>query len=444
MCFYEHIKRGDFPMTEIYLNLNNFTDSKLLLTLFPASNEYEFTAKKVFRSKKRVVCCEQECVHDGHDFIRKNGFGKAKVGKQLCTICGKQHHEDKSFWKKLLGQWQETITSLILTLRDSHTAWDVIQKVMGFIIPFGKTKAIQLFNNCVEQFEYPQENYLIVNYDEQHPKKGRIQKFRLTLLNYKTKVPIADELFDNKDEATIEAFLRKHLDIEKEIILITDCDRRYPAIFKKIWGKKVIHQKCLLHLNKLVVNDFGRNISIQNLHNLYLILNIFYNREREIRFIERILRKLERKIFSNCTEKKEWVKEQKNKFHEEVKRLENERRKEHKTLSQRSLPQAEKVVAELWQQRNLFSKNTQKRLTMIRDNWEYFTAFYAVDGCPATNNAVENFYSTSLKTHRKKQLRTDKGILNHMKLSALKRVQHFSQPKKTVLEIYGLIQLIAA
>lgn len=431
-------------MTEIYLNLNNFTDSKLLLTLFPASNEYEFTAKKVFRSKKRVICCEQECVHDGHDFIRKKGFGKAKVGKQICTKCGKQHHEDKSFWKKLLTEWQETITLLILTLRDSHVAWEAVQKVMGFIIPFGKTKAIRLYNNSVEQFEYPQENYLIVNYDEQHPKKGRVQKFRLTLLNYKTRIPIADELFDNKDETTIEAFLRKHLDTNKEIVLITDCDRRYPAIFKKIWGKKVIHQKCLLHLNKLVVNDFGRSISLQNTHNLYLILNIFYNREKEIRFLERLLRKFERKTFSNSTEKKEWIKEQKMKFHDAVKRLENERRREHKNLSQRSLPQAEKVFAELLQQKQFFPKSAQKRLAMIKENWGYFTAFYNVENCPATNNAVENFFSTSLKTHRKKQLRTDKGILNHMKLSALKRVHDFSQPKKTFLEIYGFIRMIAS
>lgn len=429
-------------MTEIYLNLNNFSDSELLLTLFPVSNEHEFTAKKVFRSKKRVICCGQEGVHDGFDFVRKKGFGKAKVGKQLCTICQKQYHEDKSFWKKLLHQWQETITSLILTLRDSHVAWEVVQKVMGFIIPFGKTKAINLFNNHVEQFEYPQDNFLIVNYDEQHPKKGRIQKFRLTLLNYKTRVPIADELFDNKDEATIEAFLRKHLDINKEIVLITDCDRRYPAIFKRIWGKKVIHQKCLLHLNKLVVNDFGRNISLQNIHNMYLILNIFYNREKEIRFLERLLRKLERKTFSNYPQKKEWIKEQKKKFYDEVKRLENERRREHRNLPQRSLLQAEKIFAELWPQKQFFPKNAQKRLAMIKENWIYFTAFYAVESCPATNNAVENFFSTSLKTHRKKQLRTDRGILNHMKLSALKRVQNFTKPSNTLLEIYGLIALL--
>ena len=70
------------------------------------------------------------------------------------------------------------------------------------------------------------------------------------------------------------------------------------------------------------------------------------------------------------------------------------------------------------------------------------TAFYKVEGCPATNNAVENYYSTSLKKHRKNQLRTDKGIINHMKLSALKRVYNFSQPKRTLLDIYGLITLI--
>lgn len=429
-------------MTEIYLNLNNFNDFEALLSLFPASNDYEFTAKKIFRSKKRVICCGQDCVHDGFDFIRKKNFGKAKVGKQICKICGKQHHEDKSFWKKLLGQWQETITSLILTLRDSHVAWEVIQKVMGFIIPFGKTKAINLFNKTIEQFEYPQDNFLIVNYDEQHPKRGRIQKFRLTLLNYKTRVPIAEELFDNKDDTTIEAFLRKHLDADKEIVIITDCDRRYPAIFKRIWGKKVIHQKCLLHLNKLVVNDFGRNISLQNIHNLYLILNIFYNRDREIKFIERLLKKFERKTFSNASEKKDWIKEQKNKFYGCVKTLENKRRSEHKNLTQRPLPQTEKVFAELWQQKQLFPKNAQKRLAMIKENWNYFTAFYAVENCPATNNAVENYYSTSLKTHRKKQLRTDKGIINHIKLSALKRTQNFSMPKQTLLQIYGRIKLL--
>lgn len=432
-------------MTVVHLNLNNFNDFEQLLNLLPASDKYEFTAKKVFRLRERITCACGECmVHNGFDFVRKKGFGKAKIGKQLCKGCRAQYHEDKSFWKKLLADWQDTITSLILLLRDSHVAWDIIKKLMSFLIPCSKGKAMSLFNNRMEPYEYPQDNYLIVNYDEQHPKKGRIQQYRLTLLNYQTKVPIAEGLFDNKDEATIEAFLRTHLDVERELVIITDCDRRYPKIFKKLWGEKVIHQKCLLHLNKLVSKDFGKNMTLLNLYNKYLILDIFYNRKKELKFLERLLKKQHKQTFATNKEKQTWVKLARKKFYEYVKKLENQRRKNGKNLLQRPLWKAKKNFETLWEQQALFPKKAQERLRMIKNNWIYFTAFYAVKNCPATNNAIENYYSTSLKTHRKKQLRTTKGILNHMKLTALKREQPFSTPKKTLLEIYGKFKLITS
>ena len=191
-------------MTEVQLNFNNLSEAEMLFSIFPASNKYEFTERKVFRLKHHVNChCGGTMVHNGYDYARKKGFGKVKIGKQICLSCKKQHHEDKSFWKKLLSEWKDMITNFIMMLRDADVSWDVVSKVMNYIIPFGKTKAMYLFNNRIEQFEYPQDNYLIVNYDEQHPKKGRAQKFRLTLLNYETKVPIAEDLFDNKDEETI-------------------------------------------------------------------------------------------------------------------------------------------------------------------------------------------------------------------------------------------------
>jgi len=432
-------------MTQIHLNLNNFLDFNDLLGIFPESNQYEFTSKKIFRRKMRLTCiCGYQMTHNGFNFVRKKGFGKAKVGKQKCPKCGNTHTEDKRFWKNLLSKWVETTTSLIMSLRDSDVSWTKIKTVMGFIMPCSKDKARYLFNNRIEQFEYPQENFLIVNYDEQHPKRGRTQKFRLTLLNYETGVPIAEGLFDNKDEETIEAFLREHLDAEKEIVLITDCDRRYPKIFKRIWGNKVIHQKCLLHLNKLVVKDFGKNTTLQNEYNKYLILNIFYNRKKELRFLERILRKQDKKSFENSKKKAEWVKKAKQKFRDYVRDLENARRRKGKNLTQRKLFKAKEIFEELWKQKRLFPKKSRKRLEMIKNNWDYFTAFYHIKGCPATNNKIENYYSTSLKTHRKKQLRTDRGIMNHMKLSALKRIEDFSNPEKTLLEIYGLIRLISS
>ena len=430
-------------MTEIQVNLNNLSESEALFSLFPASNKYEFTAKKVFRLKHHIICsCGTEMVHNGFDYARKKGFGKVKIGKQLCKSCENQHQEDKSFWKKLLSQWKEMITNLILTLRDADVSWDIVSKIMRFIIPCSKGKAMYLFNNKIEQFDYPQDNYLIVNYDEQHPKKGRMQKFRLTLLNYETKVPIAEGLFDNKDEETIKMFLQEHLDTEKELVIITDCDRRYPNIFKELWGKKLIHQKCLLHLNKLVVKDFGKTRSLFNEYNKYLLLNIFYNRRKELKFLEKLLKKLDKKNFTDDKEKRGWVNEKFHTFREYVKKLENKRRRDGKNLPQQPRWKAKKLFEELLQQQQLFPKKVKDRLKMISENWKFFTAFYTVKDCPATNNAIENYFSTSLKTHRKKQLRTDQGLLNHMKLAALKRVQGFTNPKKTILEIYGLFKLI--
>jgi len=329
-----------------------------------------------------------------------------------------------------------------MVLRDSHVAWEKIAQIFTYLIPCSKGKAMNLFNRRVEQFKYEQDNYLIVNYDEQHPKRGRSQKFRLTLLNYKNKTPIAEEIFDKKDEKTIETFLRKNLDINKKIVIIVDCDRRYPAIFKKIFGNNVIIQKCLLHLNKLVVKDFGKNPSFMNEYNKYLLLNIFYDRTREINFLQKILKTLDCRKFRDIENKKEWIKKQKQKFYEYLRTLENERRREKKNLTQRSLEEATASFEKLCREKALFPKKAQQRLEMIRDNWKYFTAFYTIEGCPATNNAIENYYSTSLKTHRKKQLRTDQGIRNHMKLSAIKRTEGLIQKGRTILEIFGLINLI--
>lgn len=432
-------------MTEIHLNLNNLCDSGLLFSIFPESNKYEFTSKKVFRLKQNVIDKNgHEMVHNGYDYARKKGLGKVRIGKQICSLCEEQYHEDKGFWKSLLSRWKEAITKMIVSLRDSHVSWQAISNLMKFIIPLGKDKAIYLFDEVVEQFVYTQDNYAIVQYDEQHPKKGRNQKFRLTLLNYATKQPIADELFDNKDEATIEAFLRKHLDADKEIVIVTDCDRRYPSIFKSIWGNKVIHQKCLLHLNKLVVFDFGKNVSLLNEYNKYLILNIFYNREKELNFLKKLLQKQEKKSFAIAKEKKEWIKEAKQKFHEYLRNMENTRRRNGKNLTQRKLFKAREILDELLKQKVLLPKKARKRLDMIKENWKYFTAFYHIKDCPATNNSIENFYSTSLKTHRKKQLRSEKGLLNHMKIAAMKRATDIFKPKETILEIYSAIRAVTS
>lgn len=54
-----------------------------------------------------------------------------------------------------------------------------------------------------------------------------------------------------------------------------------------LFGDKATHQLCLLHLNKLIVNDFPKNTTIEQEMTKYELLNIFYNREFEIEFLLR-------------------------------------------------------------------------------------------------------------------------------------------------------------
>lgn len=59
----------------------------MLLSIFPESNRYEFTSKKIFRLKERTLRnCGYEMVHNGYDYTRKKGLGKVRIGKQILVF----------------------------------------------------------------------------------------------------------------------------------------------------------------------------------------------------------------------------------------------------------------------------------------------------------------------------------------------------------------------
>ena len=134
----------------------------------------------------------------------------------------------------------------------------LLHPVLDVTVPwFIMSNILREFSKNMEQEKVSHEkNVLIVCYEEQHPKKGRCQKYRLTLFDPKTQRPLADELFDDKSSETIKNFLKKHLDTSEPVFIVTDFDKRYPEILSEVFGDTLVHQYCLMHLNKLVVHDF--------------------------------------------------------------------------------------------------------------------------------------------------------------------------------------------
>ena len=428
-------------MTEIQLNLINFPHLEILSTILKNySDDFEFTANGVFRRVTPPQCpdCGFPMSYNGFNTYRKEYLGEANVGRYLCRACGKSVEEDRTFWTNLKTGFFDILTEICLRLRHNHVSYELIEDVMSLLYPRDKDTIRNMVRSAIENLEVPPVNgtqLRFVHYDEQHPKAGRNQKYRLTLLDSLTRQVIADELFDSKDAVTIEDFLRRNLDTQKPIFIVTDLYRGYGDIFKRVFGNNVTHQFCLLHHNKLVVNDFPRKTSIKQELVKYKLLDIFFNRQLEVEFLSCLIKEEMAMKQKSSKEYNVWVREAMYLFREFIHSLELKRRREDRNLEQRSYYEALSKFKELFSKIDSFEMAVRRRLTKIKELWPNLTAFYFVDGAPATNNVLENYYSTSLKTHRKKQLE-EPGIKEQIKLSALKRSGIFTKPKRTLLDAF--------
>lgn len=426
-------------MTHIHLNLINFSYRERLSNIFSDyPDEFEFTAEGVFRRSLPPLCpdCGTHMVHNGFNTRCKKHLGMVGVGRYLCPACRKTVTEDSGFWDNLTGQFFDILSEICQLLRLHHVSYEGIESMLNFLIPRDKDTIQNMVRPAIERMKFFEvKDIRFVHYDEQHPRAGRNQKCRLTLLDAVTKLVIAEELFDSKDNETIKNFLKEHLDTNKPIFIVTDLYRGYAGIFEELFGNKATHQLCLLHLNKLIVNDFPKNTTIEQELIKYKLLNIFYNRELEIEFLQCITDEEQVMKRGSKSDYKRWLREAKHQFRHFVHALELKRRRNNQNLEQRPYHDALNNFSHLMDRIDSFEIAVRKRLMKIKELWPNLTAFYFVDGAPATNNAIENYFSTSLKTHRKRQLKT-RGIEDQMRLSALKRAGMFGKPEKTLLEAF--------
>jgi len=427
-------------MVSVNTNLNNFSYWEILHEIFEGyPPEFVYTATGIFRLAVPPLCskCCTQMNHNGYNTYEKRGLGSVKIGRYICPSCYEPCEEERSFWENLKGDFFGIIGRLYNLMKLHHVSYQGISDIMELIYPQRKDTILNMFADSVERTVIPPlEDFQIVLYDEQHPKRGRTQKFRLALLDSVTGQPIAEELHDSKNPATITAFLTKYLDPSKRTFVVTDLDSSYPRVFKEFFGENLIHQYCLMHLNKLIVAEFPRNTTIEQELMKYRMLNLFYNRDAELKFLLDLLE--EEQVMKQGAKKeyKAWLKTQRATFRAFVREQKRYRRRKKRNLVQRPYIEALRVFDELKAEIDSFEKHVQKRLIKIEKGWEHFTAFYFVKGAPATNNGVENYYSTSLKTHRKKQLRSDRGLDNQIKLSAMKRAGLLGRGKKSLLEAF--------
>lgn len=385
-------------------------------------------------------------IMNGFNRYGSEKIAKIKTQRYRCTSCKTNHEMNNDLIYTIISQQMETVTNMILNLRSGYNSYELIAKVLKPIIELSPDTIRNIFEKAVDKTEIDiKSDFEILHYDEQHPKKGRTQKYRLSLLDGKTRQMIKEELVDELDKEVVKDFLDKNLPRNKVMFIVTDLLPLYSNLFEEIRPGHIIHQHCLLHLNKLIVKDFHRNCSLKDELIKYRLLNIFYDRSEEIEYLKNAEKR--ESIYKKNHDKgyNKWLLDQRKEFHLFVRMIEKKRRKECKKaglpdrMKMWSIDQARENLEELLQNLDGFSTAVQSRIKMIDREWERLTQFYKIEGAPATNNPIENYYSCSCKQIKKKQHRRSKALLRQWKLYAMKRAGMLEFTGMKFFEIFLLL-----
>jgi transposase-like protein len=440
-------------MAVIHSTLNNFsTCDQIILELNKYGDNLCLTTDLTMRYVNKMNCplCGKKMVHNGRNKHGRTKIGMMKTQRYFCKKCNHHEEVDSNVITSLVNEFIDALRHMILIMRVGYLSFDLIAQALSPIIKISADTVENIIKHTVDSIELPNTTEIfIVHYDEQHPKKGRIQKYRLALLDNKTKNMIAELLTDELNSDVIKEFLDKYLPHDKIIFVVTDLAKIYNEILEEIRPGFIIHQHCLLHLNKLLVKDFGRYCSFEEEYIKYELLNIFYDRLDELEYLKEVV--IKEKIYlskNGDTGYFKWLKNEKRNFHQFLRTIEKTRRKALKKLG---LPNRMKMwtldesinnFSKLMMKREKYPEEIKKRLDMIKQDWKKLSAFYHIENAPATNNLIENYFSCSCKQIKKKQHRRTSALIRQWKLYALYRLGLLTFTNRKFNHIITLIKML--
>jgi transposase-like protein/GTP cyclohydrolase I len=412
------------------------------------SNEY-ILENGVFYKKQPPKCPDCNCVmvHNGYNYRQKKNYVKIKIGRYLCPKCETSLQETAEFFSDILDFLKGPIRTVVLKMRSSKASYRDIADVMDSIIPMGKDQIYNIIEQIIEQtvVEEPEpQDIQMIFYDEQFPFVNGIPHVRMAIIDSYSRKPYIDDVVQSNDSETIKkTFLESGLDFEKPTIVITDLDRRYPAILDDLFKDNLIHQPCLFHLFKLIRSEFPINCSLSEELLIQKIFDVFYNHSVEIEWLEKQVEE-EQKIKSEKTSKhySGWLKQKRREFMRLCHKFQIERRRNKETREVRAFPDIIENLVRLLESKDNYGPIVQKRLEMIDRDFVKLTSFCEWHKIPTTSNAIENYFSSTLKMGWKKLMRTVKGLKNHLKLMQMKQQEILSQTNITIIDAFFPIRLI--
>ena len=390
---------------------------------------YVFPSGKIINPHECCPKCKSRDIikngyHDViHHAIRALGVD-AKVGQFSCKRCGHYWSTDRSIIDACIDNITRFIKSLLigcvrsgLSLSESSNL--VLEKV-------GKTYSeqyiLELYNNAVTALKEERFNDAsgIYNYDEQYVTVNGKEACRITIKDAVTNKIIADTYAPDAKKDTIKEVLTRYLvGLPVEVFIIDMCIM-YPDLFHEIFPKAKI-QWCIFHLYKLIwkelTDTYGKNIPLHELNNAYHLFNIFFDHSPELEKLKGILARLDCNRTLDDKNRKDLEKGLRKEFAEFVKQLKKERRRAKISISRRALQESEKLFETIYSQKVIYPKKLQKRIEHIHDNWGRFSLFQHDSRVQPTNNALEQYFASTLAKTDKLSFRSIGAVVRELACS---------------------------
>jgi len=414
--------------------LDNFNTFDPIFSFFQDSpTHYTLSHNGTLRYSENPTCerCGTKMRQNGYNIVTKRDIASIKVGKYRCPKCNNDHYTDISFWEEKIKEIVELIGNFIMCLKNGGCSYRRIAQAMKFVLPFGKSVLLQRFYNFILSAEYlPPDilnNTIILCFDEQYLKIRGKWRYRLTLLDWKTKSPIAEKVVLKVTNQTIIDFFKSNFNpnLYEKIYIVSDLKPSYRDVFKLFFGEKLIHQYCLFHLFQAIIKEFPKSSSFFEMSLQYNLFNIFYDYEFEIDLLSQIV--LQEQDIRKQNEKtyKLWLKAKK----EETIAFFKQHRKNNSNKIREPLEAYSKMM-DVSGNLNKMPVSIQKRFKMIEASIENFLAFRLIPGAPATNNALEGYFSSTTDPILKYQMKTVRGAEISIKSYALEKTSNHANNEK--------------
>ncbi len=421
-----HTSRFEQEVTEMIMSNNKMVSIEYNARLFGfACNAVCYVAGLDGKIKTAHVVCPQcgrsDYVHNGYHAVENSficGLGLSiKIAQFTCKRCGCHWSTERELIDNVIQKERDFLKSLLLGCArrglSLASACALVEEKIG--TAYTPQYLHELYTDALDSVKHEKFSSAsgVYYYDEQFLKENGREVCRLTIRDQVTGKIILDKRSIDADEVAIKRALHEALDGLTVEAFTIDLARRYPTILAELYPRAQI-QWCIFHLDKLIwkelSDEFGKNIPLQQLYNAYLLFNIFFDHNAELRKLEELLNKFQRWRFGDQRNDCEVEKGLKTEFRDFVKALKKQRRREQNRVLRRTIRQSSRLFTTIKQQIAFFPKKLQQRISFIDENWEKFTLFQRNNRVQPTNNGIEQYFGATLAKTEKKDFRSKAAV----------------------------------